>query len=140
MDNLETLEAIKKMILIKKRPNRRQLPKENAVIGKRTGATCIHYTGGTTARNQKIGERLTRVYDITDWSMRCSGCSTPGCYTKLCDPLKCAQERGQTDCASCVEYPCASATAGYARLEPRHILADDVTWAILPYVPYQYGN
>ena len=144
LHNLETLEAIKKMILIKKRPNRRQLPKENAVIGKcgHRCDMCIHYTGGTISEElrKELGERLTRVYDITDWSMRCSGCSTPGCYTKLCDPLKCAQERGQTDCASCVEYPCASATAGYARLEPRHILADDVTWAILPYVPYQYGN
>lgn len=144
VDNLETLEAIKKMILIKKRPNRKPLPKENAVYGKcgHRCDLCIHYNGGTISEElrKELEERLTRVYNINDWSMRCSGCGTTGCYTELCDPRKCAMEKGSADCLSCSLYPCTNATAGYNKLEPKHILADDVTWAILPYVPHQYGN
>jgi hypothetical protein len=34
VDNMETLEAVKKMILIKKKQNRKPFPKENAVYGK----------------------------------------------------------------------------------------------------------
>ena len=40
----------------------------------------------------------------------------------------------------CSKYPCPSATSGYQELEPRNITAEDVNWAILPYVPNQYGN
>ena len=34
VDDLSTLEAVKKLILIKKNPNRKPMPKENAVFGK----------------------------------------------------------------------------------------------------------
>jgi hypothetical protein len=80
------------------------------------------------------------VYDGTDWSMRCSGCGTSGCHTQLCDQIKCAKEKSCDTCVSCEQYPCSKATVGYAELGVKSILADDVTWAILPYVPYQYGN
>jgi len=33
VDDLKTLEAVKKLILIKKKPNRKPFPKENAVYG-----------------------------------------------------------------------------------------------------------
>lgn len=70
--DLGTLEVVKKLILIKKNPNRKPFPKEQAI-----------YSG----------------------------------------------------------YPCAKATAGWPpRIELKRILADDVTWAILPYVDGQYGN
>jgi len=144
VDNMEALEAVKKMILIKKKPNRKPFPKENAVYGKcgHRCDLCIHFTGGTISEEfrKELEERLTRVYDNTDWSMRCSGCCTPGCYTKLCNQLKCAKEKGCDACVSCEQYPCSKATAGYAELGAKSILADDVTWGILPYVPYQYGN
>ncbi len=144
VDNLETLEAVKKMILIKKKPNRKPLPKENAVYGKcgHRCDMCIHYTGGTISEEfrKELEERLTRVYDNPDWSLRCSGCGTSGCHTDMCDQRKCAMEKGYEDCVSCKQYPCSDATVGYAKLEARNIFADDVTWAILPYVPYQYGN
>ncbi|NLK87382.1 MAG: DUF3788 family protein [Clostridiaceae bacterium] len=144
VDNLETLEAVKKMILIKKKPNRKPFSKENAFYGKcgHRCDLCIHFSGGTISEEfrKELEERLTRVYNITDWSMRCSGCSTPGWHTKSCEQLDCAAEKGFADCVSCEQYPCSNATAGYAKLEAKSMLADDVTWAILPYVPYQYGN
>lgn len=144
VNSLETLEDVKKLILIKKKPNRKPFPKENAVYGKcgHRCDLCIHYTGGTISEEfrKELEERLTRVYDNTDWSMRCSGCSTPGCYTKSCIQIKCANEKGYETCVSCTQYPCSKATVGYAELGKKSILADDVTWGILPFVPYQYGN
>ena len=141
---MEALEAVKKMILLKKNPNRKPFPSENAVYGKcgHRCDLCIHFTGGTISEEfrKELEERLTRVYNNSDWSLRCSGCGTPGCHANLCDQLKCAIEKGCTTCVSCKQYPCSSATAGYAELGAKSILAKDVTWAILPYVPYQYGN
>lgn len=144
VDNMETLEAVKKMILIKKKPNRKPFPKENAVYGKcgHRCDLCIHFSGGTIIEDfrKELEERLTRVYDGADWSMRCSGCGTSGCHTQLCDQIKCAKEKSCDTCVSCKQYPCSKATAGYAELGLKSFLADDITWAILPYVPYQYGN
>jgi len=144
VDTMEAFEAVKKMILIKKRPNRKPFPKENALYGKcgHRCDLCIHFTGGTISEEfrKELEERLTRVYDNSDWSMRCSGCSTPGCYTNLCHQLKCAEEKGYADCVSCREYPCSRATVGYAEFGKKSILADDVKWGILPYVANQYGN
>jgi hypothetical protein len=144
VDNTEVFEAVKKMILIKKKPNRKPFPKENALIGKcgHRCDLCIHYSGGTISDEfrKELEERLTRVYDITDWSMRCSGCGTPECHAQSCEKHQCADENGVTACVSCKKYPCSDATAGYAELGARSILGQDVTWAILPYVPNQYGN
>ena len=144
VDNLETLEVVKKMILLKKKPNRKPFPKENAIYGKcgHRCDLCLHYSGSTISEEFRIEleERLTRVYGNNDWAMRCSGCSTPGCHTELCDQRKCAKEQGYAACVSCKQYPCSDATAGYVSLEAKSMSADDVTWAILPYVPYQYGN
>lgn len=144
VDTVEALEAIKKMILIKKKPNRKPFLKDNAVYGKcgHRCDLCVHFSGGSINDDfrKELEERLTRVYGNTDWSMRCSGCGTSGCHTKLCDQLKCAKEKGCDTCVSCKQYPCSNATVGYAELGTKSILADDVTWAILPYVPYQYGN
>ena len=144
VDTMETLEAVKKMIIIKKKPNRKPFRKENAIYGKcgHRCDLCIHYSGGSISEEfrEELKERLTRVYGNTDWTMRCSGCGTSGCHTQLCDQLKCAIDKGCDACVSCKQYPCSEATAGYDKLEAKSILADDVTWAILPYVPYQYGN
>jgi len=144
VDNTEAFEAVKKMILIKKKPNRKPFPKDNAVYGKcgHRCDMCIHYTGGTISEafRKELEERLTRVYDNTDWSMRCSGCGTPGCHAKRCEQQQCANENDAEACVSCTKYPCSKATAGYAELGAKSILGDDVTWAILPYVANQYGN
>lgn len=144
--SLDVLDDIKCLIMIKKKPNRKPFPKEGAVYGKcgHRCDLCIHYTGGTISDEfrKELEERLTRVWNNSDWSMRCSGCGTAGCHTKdeLCDPLKCAKAKGHDACVACAEYPCANATAASSKIEAKTVLADDVTWAILPYVPKQYGN
>ena len=45
---------------------------------------CVHYTGAAISEEfrKELEERLTRVYNYDDWSIRCSGCGTPGCYTE----------------------------------------------------------
>ncbi len=148
VDDLHTLEAIKKLILIKKNPNRKPFSKENAVYsdcGMRCDL-CVHYTGGTITEEfrQELKERLTNLYKADFWGedmMLCPGCK----INKFedfggdpCDQNKCSCQKGITACVNCKEYPCEKATAGYTGLEHRNISADDVTWAILPYVPYQY--
>ncbi len=146
VNSLHLLEDMKHLILIKKKPNRKPFPKDNAVYGKcgHRCDLCIHYSGGTISTDfrKELEERLTRVWQSSDWSMRCSGCGTANCHTKdgLCSQLKCAAERGHDTCVSCSQYPCSDATAASSKIEARSILADDITWAILPYVPYQYGN
>lgn len=146
VDNLQTLEAVKKLILIKKKPNRKPLSKENAVFGKcgHRCDLCVHYTQSTEEFRESLIPHLNTVYgDNSDWSMRCTGCNTAGCHcngqgNELCEPLKCLQQNQLSICFECEEYPCEQATVGYRQLEHTSISSDDVTWAILPYVPHQY--
>lgn len=144
--DLNTLESVKQLILIKKKPNRRPFPKENAVYSKcgMRCDLCVHYCGGTISDEFRIElrERLERVYGGSFDDASC-----PGCLVKTekdanaCDPLKCSTEKNHDICINCNEYPCDKATAGLiGKIEAKSILADDVTWAILPYVPMQYGN
>lgn len=141
VDNLRTLDAVKKLILLKKKPNRKPLPKENAIYGKcgHRCDLCIHYKKLDEQFRAEIEPRLTRVYSISDWSMRCGGCGEPDCYCveEGCEQLKCAQKKGLQRCLDCDQYPCPCATVGYQEIEARDIAADDVTWAILPYLPFQ---
>ncbi len=64
--DLETLEAVKQLILSKKKPNRKPFPKEQAVYascGHRCDL-CVHYAGGTISEEfrAELKERLIRVY------------------------------------------------------------------------------
>lgn len=141
--DLDTLEAVKQLIMIKKKPNRKPFPKENAIYSKcgQRCDLCIHYSGGTISEEfrKELYERLTRVYKAEDWSMRC-----PGCFNKpendLCDQLKCAAGKGVASCLICKEYHCSISPVINSRIEANSILADDITWAVLPYVHDQYGN
>jgi hypothetical protein len=141
--DLETLEEVKRMIIIKKKPNRKPFPKETAIYSKcgQRCDLCIHYSGDSISDDfrKELCERLTRVYQCDDWSMRC-----PGCYNKaednLCDQLKCAKAKGINRCLDCKEYHCSNSPVVHSKIEAKSILADDVTWAILPYVHHQYGN
>ncbi len=143
--DLNTLEAVKRLVMIKKRPNRRPFPKENAVHSKcgQRCDLCIHYSGGTITEEfrAELTERLTRVYNNDDWSMRCPGCGkgTDSKSTR-CKPMQCAKGRGLAECVGCAEHPCDVAPVVSSGIEAKSILADDVTWAILPYVDHQYGN
>lgn len=145
VDNIADLEEVKKLILIKKKPNRKPFPKENAVYGKcgHRCDLCVHYTGITEKFREILIPHLTAVYGVPNWDMRCTGCDTPDCHccrddSELCEPLKCLHTKQSSSCYNCSDYPCPQATVGYRQLEHRNISADDVTWAILPYVPNQY--
>ena len=142
--SLKQLDEVKKLILIKKKPNRKPLSKENAIFSKcgHRCDLCLHYTGIDESTRKKYLEACTHVYGDSDWSMRCSGCDTLGCHNKInqCEQLKCAYEKGYDSCTSCNHYPCINATVGYNKLEPRSLSSDDITYGILPFVPHQYGN
>ncbi|MDR0272318.1 MAG: DUF3788 family protein [Clostridiales bacterium] len=157
VSDLETLEIVKPLIIYKKKPNRKPFPKEQAVYascGHRCDL-CVHYTGGTISENfrKELKERLIRVYangigDGGYWGddmKLCDGCHTGGLDKNFnCGSLKCATINGVGQCQKCNKYPCEKSHNFYAGLKPEihtnTILADDVTWAILPYVPKQYGN
>ena len=141
--DLDTLEAVKQLIMIKKKPNRKPFPKDSAVYSKcgQRCDLCIHYSGGTISEEfrKELYERLTRVYNTDDWSMRC-----PGCYNKpeedLCEQLECAKHKGVGRCLDCKDYHCLISPVVHSKIEAKSITAKDVTWAVLPYVHNQYGN
>ncbi|ULQ58654.1 DUF3788 family protein [Brucepastera parasyntrophica] len=157
VEDLASLEAVKQLILIKKKPNRKPFPKKQAVYascGHRCDL-CAHYTGGTISEEfrAELKKRLIRVYaggadDGGYWGddmKLCDGCHTGGLDKSFnCDSLKCAAENGVTKCQNCHTYPCDQARHMYQGLKPKihtnTITADDVTCVILPYVDGQYGN
>lgn len=139
VDNLQMWEAVKRMILLKKKPNRKPLPKEGTVIGKcgHRCDLCVHNVKISEEFRESLIPHLDAVYgENSDWSMRCEGCET--CSDEVCETLKCLKQQKKEKCADCEKYPCKDATVGYKKLEHRKLAADDVTWAILPYVPGQY--
>lgn len=144
VDNMQTLDVVKKLILIKKKPNRKKFPKDNAVFGKcgHRCDLCVHYTGISEEFRNSLIPHLNAVYGNSDCSMRCTGCDTPGCQCycvyEMCEPLNCLKEKQFSRCMDCDKYPCENATVGYRQLEHRDLSADDITWAVLPYVPCQY--
>ena len=146
-------EELKPLIAIKKKPNRKPFPRENLVYSKcgMRCDLCVHYIGDTmsTQLQEEIRKRVSQVYyggKETEYyacpgcGMKESGNPIPCIENDLCSQLKCANKRGLAACTDCKSYPCSNACAGYEGLEPRSISANDVTWAILSYVPYQYGN
>ena len=146
--DMETLEEVKKLILIKKNPNRKPFPKEQAVYadcGHRCDL-CIHYTGETISEafRAELCERLTRVYNHDDWSMRCPGCKDnpfEGANGEPCWQKKCAAGKNVTRCMECGEFGTCNPQVGLREgIKWKNTLAADVTWAILPYVDGQYGN
>ena len=72
---------------------------------------------------------------------KCHGCNKGDCPDKeWCENLKCSSEKGITECIACDEYPCIKATVGDYRsmIHTEVHYADEITWGILPYVPWQY--
>ncbi len=152
--DMEKLESVKKLILIKKKPNRKPFPKEQAVYSKcgMRCDLCVHYSGGTISEEFRIelAERIGRVYYGGDFGemMYCPGCDQqvagqphPCMNGDSCNSLRCAKNKGLEKCTSCKEYPCDNVLAGLRGvIEAKSMPAEDVTWAILPYVHEQYGN
>jgi hypothetical protein len=160
VDNLMTLEVVKKMILIKKKPNRKPFPKNNAIYadcGHRCDL-CLHYTGASFSEEFRIeiGNKIARAYSDNSKDIKfmnsieelhkrhppCDGCSKGGLNKKYdCYQIKCAKENGVDKCINCNKYPCDKSCAGLPpEIHKKTIFADDVTWGILPFVYKQYGN
>lgn len=143
--DLDMLEAVKRLVMIKKKPNRRPFPKETAVYSKcgMRCDLCVHYTGGTISDEwrKELRERVGRVYGGDNYGedmMLCSGC--PGkCMDDECEIIQCLAAKGLGMCGECNNFPCEKAIVRCG-IEARSISADDITWAVLPYVHNQYGN
>ncbi|MCL2079629.1 MAG: DUF3788 domain-containing protein [Oscillospiraceae bacterium] len=143
VDNLEMLEAVKHMILIKKNPNRKPFSKTHIHIancGHRCDL-CIHYKGKTSFTAEEKEWRLAchkAVYGDISWEENCDGCHFPDCTVESAD---CRKAKGIEKCWACDNYSTCLKTAGWPpEIHTRTITADQVTWAILPYVKGQYGN
>lgn len=145
---LEQLEEVKKLIMIKKKPNRKPFPKEGAVYSKcgHRCDLCIHYT--------KLDEEMRHIYNThvqniwysggenPDSALRCGGCTSNDCYCRdePCTQMKCAAGKGLSACTECSEYPCPNATVGDCcqKIHTGCYTADDITYGVLPYTPFQY--
>ena len=86
--------------------------------------------------------QLNRMWENSDWSMRCGGCYSENCYCRdePCNAKGCASRKGLSECKKCVDFPCIQATsADYRSMIHTEVhYADEITWGILPYVPMQY--
>jgi len=149
--DLENWENIKQMIMTKKEPNRKPFPKEGAIYsdcGHRCDL-CIHYNVGEIDEDFRMMliERVNRIYSPEKTAAEsratlpmCNGCGKPG-FGEGCQQRDCAGKKGVKTCLDCPEYDCGKATAGIPpKIHTETYLADDITWAILPYVAMQYGN
>jgi len=159
VSDLETLDTVKELILKKKKPNRKPFAKKNAIVsdcGNRCDL-CVHYTKTFSEDFLiEIGRRILRVYSKRkkttkamekNWKLKnkfppCSGCETGGIGNQYdCTQVRCAIRSGVDKCLNCRKYPCELSNVGLRpEIHTKTIYADDVTWAILPYVPKQYGN
>ena len=142
----EQLEEVKKLIMIKKKPNRKPFPTEGAYYSKcgHRCDMCVHFTGMSDELRNEIIPHLTKVWDVHEWDMRCDGCHSPDCYCKddPCHAKKCAPGKGLSECKDCPNYPCPEATVGDCaqKIHTASYTAEEITWAILPYTPFPYDK
>lgn len=106
---MEQLKDIKKLILIKKKPNRKPFPKAGAVYsqcGQRCDL-CVHYTGMSDEQRSVAESCLAKMWGNTDWSMRCGGCYSSECHSKddHCPVIGCAPEKGVAECRVAANTP-----------------------------------
>ena len=144
IDNPEKLNSVKQLVQIKKKPNRKPFPTTHKLIGKcgHRCDLCIHYTGQSSISDDLLEyswELIKQLYGGEgERALNCDGCDS-----KECDHSFCVQHDGvKSKCVSCNNSNhCITAAVGWApTIHTDKITADQVTWAILPYVYEQYGN
>ena len=141
--NLDTLEKAKEIIIAAKKPNRKPLPKTHIHSGKcgHRCDLCVHYKGKTSVSAEKMEYAracCTALYGVDSWEKNCDGCHWHDCVQKS---TYCRQGKGLDKCLDCDRYSSCTNSAGWPpEIHTRKITADEVTWAILPYVKGQYGN
>ena len=113
VSTLEQLEEIKKLIQIKKKPNRKPFSKENALYSKcgQRCDLCVHYEGTSQEQKQLMISNLNKMWENTDWSMSCQGCHSENCGCKDCNAKQCLSKKNLSNCKDCPEYPCIKATS-----------------------------
>ena len=142
--DMEMLEEVKELILIKKKPNRKPFPKDQADYS-RCGQRCdlcLHYSKGSITEDfrKESFESFFRVYKSREWNeLRCTGCLEKPADDN-CKIIQCIAEKGGDICLKCGNYPCAIAPLVTSRIGPESVSADDITRVILPFVHEQYGN
>ena len=111
VSTLEQLEEIKKLIQIKKKPNRKPFSKENALYSKcgQRCDLCVHYEGTSQEQKQLMISNLNKMWENTDWSMSCQGCHSENCGCKDCNAKQCLSKKNLSNCKDCPEYPCIKA-------------------------------
>ena len=146
--SLEQLEEVKKLIMIKKKPNRKPFLKQDAVYS-RCGHRCdlcIHYEDISEEKRVIYAMHVSNMWyerrKNPDEIERCIGCSDDNwvCKEELCEQMKCAKNKKLTACTKCMDYPCLNATVGEGRqrIHTNSYKADDITYGLLPYTPFQY--
>ena len=143
VDNLNALEKIKEIIIASKIPNRKPFTKDYIYIsncGHRCDL-CVHYKGETSVSADErdfVLECHKAVYGDYAWEKNCNGCHFPDCTV---ESAHCRKGKDIDKCWTCENYSTCLKTAGWPpEIHTRTITADQVTWAILPYVKGQYGN
>ena len=145
VSDLEKLNFIKQTIMKKKDSNRKPFPKEQAVYS-RCGMRCdlcVHYTGGTISDEfrEELKKRVGDMYDPESYGedmMLCPGGLIKDCGD--CGKLNCPKSKGLNSCIECADYPCGDCGLVTCGIDANSTSAEDITWAVLPYVDGQYGN
>jgi RNA polymerase subunit RPABC4/transcription elongation factor Spt4 len=140
---MQSMEEAKRLILACKEPNRKPFPEENAVYsgcGHRCDL-CQHYIGGSNNEEfrAKLIHHVRRVYGGSpdDIIPTCLGCSHGGLNGKHdCDQKKCATEKDLETCRDCKDFSTCKPWVGHSTEigAEKSYSADDITWAILPYM------
>ena len=135
--DMEMLEAVKQLILIKEKPNRKPFPKETAIYSKcgMRCDMCVYYLNGINSEESKaeLQKYLENVFGEDDYTWSCPGCVNKD--SSECEKLVCAKNKGFESCLQCEKYPCSD--CGLLNLElqtGRSTTAETLKWAILPYV------
>jgi len=145
--DFETLDAVKTLMEMKMKPNRKPFPKETAVYA-RCGSRCdlcVHYEKQDGEFRKELMRRVGDIFGEDYYSLDtlniCPGCLEKEKKGKKCGKAKCPEEKGYETCAACPECPCSeSGVIGLSLQAGRSTCARSLTYAILPYVGGQCGN
>ncbi|MCL2546537.1 MAG: hypothetical protein FWE06_04995 [Oscillospiraceae bacterium] len=144
--DLDTLETVKALILVRKKPNRKPFPTTHFHVGKcgHRCDLCIHYKGQSSVSDERLEyswQMIKQLYGGEgEREVNCGGCGNDnGCGSENCIS---DTNKVKPNCKTCANRNnCNTRTAGWVpEIHTRTITADQVTWAILPYVVSQYGN
>lgn len=135
----ETLDAVKRLLLMKKKPNRAPFPAETALQSK-CGVRCdlcVHYSGGdrSVELQEELKRRVGSVFGHEDFGENMMRC--PGCVNKDsggCRQLEHARSKGLDSCLACDSFPCNRCGVISVDIQAkRSTCARTITCAILPY-------